>query len=125
MRVFVLLISIFLLFSVVVYADTPFTSPAGMAFAGGIDGGDFVLVSADTSIKSIRAANSTGLKAVILSLIGNYDTTVTDYTYQNQQGYTQHSIEIEQDWSWILTCVVFIVVLFCTLKLLGAMICKR
>lgn len=41
------------------------------------------LVSAETKSQKVTAADATGLKAVMLSLIGDYETTITDYTYQS------------------------------------------
>lgn len=78
------------------------------------------LVSAETKSQKITAADSTGLKAVMLSLIGDYETTITDYTYQSgASGYYSHSINIERDWSWICSCGVFAIVLYCTFKAIG------
>lgn len=78
------------------------------------------LVSAETKSQRITAADATGLKAVMLSLIGDYETTVTDYTYQSgSSGYYTHSINIERDWSWICSCGVFAIVLYCTFKAIG------
>lgn len=78
------------------------------------------LVSAETKSQRITAANATGLKAVILSLIGDYETTITDYTYQSgSSGYYSHSINIERDWSWICSCGIFAIVLYCTFKAIG------
>lgn len=72
------------------------------------------LRSVNVSNERISASDTNGFKSVMLSLIGDYETTITDYVYQNQQGYTQHSITVEQDWSWIMSCVLFTVVVFCT-----------
>lgn len=78
------------------------------------------LISAETKSQKITAADATGLKAVMLSLIGDYETTVTDYTYQSgSSGYYTHSINIERDWSWICSCGVFAIVLYCTFKAIG------
>lgn len=78
------------------------------------------LISAETKSQRITAADATGLKAVMLSLIGDYETVVTDYTYQSgSSGYYTHSINIERDWSWICSCGVFAIVLYCTFKAIG------
>lgn len=78
------------------------------------------LVSAETKSQRVTAADATGLKAVMLSLIGDYETTITDYTYQSgSSGYYTHSINIERDWSWICSCGVFAIVLYCTFKAIG------
>lgn len=73
-----------------------------------------ILSSVNVSNERITANDTNGFKSVMLSLIGDYETTITDYTYQNTQGYTQHSITVERDWSWIMSCALFTVVVFCT-----------
>lgn len=83
------------------------------------------LISAETKSQKITASDATGLKAVMLSLIGDYETTITDYTYQSgSSGYYSHSINIERDWSWICSCGVFAIVLYCTFKAIGGFLWK-
>ncbi len=72
------------------------------------------LRSVNISNERITADETNGLKSIMLSLIGDYETTITDYTYQSQSGYTQHSITVERDWSWIMSCALFTIVIFCT-----------
>lgn len=83
------------------------------------------LKSVSVSNEKVTAEDSTGFKAVMLSLIGDYETVVTDYTYQSgTSGYYSHSINVERDWSWILSCCGFFLVVYCVLRTVGALICK-
>lgn len=81
------------------------------------------LTSVDISKKRVSASDTSGFKAVMLTLLGDYETVVTDYTYQNQSGYITHSIQVERDWAWIMSCAMFIMVIYCTFiscaKILG------
>lgn len=79
-----------------------------------IENGDTTL-----AIMRISANDTTGLHSIMLRLIGDYNPIVKDYTYTSTQGYTTHSIDIQPDWSWIMTCALFIVVIFCTFRLIG------
>lgn len=79
-----------------------------------------------TEVLRISSNDSSGLHAVVLSLIGDYNPIVKDYYYQTQQGYYSHSIEIQPDWSWIMTCGLFIVIVFSTFRFIGGIFsCKR
>lgn len=78
----------------------------------------------NTTLQQLRlSANDTsGLHAVLLSLIGDYNPIVKDYTYTSGNGYINHSIEITPDWSWIMTAGLFIVVIFSVFRIFGGIV---
>lgn len=81
------------------------------------------LISVEKSIQKVRPQDANGFKAVMLSLLGDYETVITDYTYQSgSSGYYSHSIQIERDWSWICSAAVFALVIFCVFRCIGALI---
>lgn len=83
------------------------------------------LVNMTQSLQKVSAEDATGFKAVMLSLIGDYETTITDYEYRTgTSGYTSHSISIERDWSWLCSCGIFAIIVICTFKTIGA-ICSK
>ena len=85
-------------------------------------------ITEDVTVSQLRisSTDTSGLHSVLLSLIGDYNPLVKDYTYTSTQGYTSHSIDIQPDWSWIMTCALFIVVIFCTFRFIGGIFaCKR
>lgn len=86
--------------------------------------GDLIITDTKTEVLRVSANDTSGLHSVILTLIGDYNPIVKDYTYQSTQGYTSHSIDIQPDWSWIASCFVFVVVLFCVFRLLGGLFSK-
>lgn len=77
-----------------------------------------------TTLQQLRlsANDTTGLHAVLLSLIGDYNPIVKDYTYTSNNGYVNHSIEITPDWSWIMTAGLFIVVIFSVFRIFGGIV---
>lgn len=83
-----------------------------------------ILVNVERSVRSVTPNNTNGFKSVILSIIGNYDTVVTDYTYQNNSNYYSHSIDIESDYVWWFSCGIFAMLLYCTFRTIGG-ICSR
>lgn len=82
---------------------------------------DVEIVPSNTEIEVLKiSANQTsGLHSVLLSLIGDYNPIVKDYTYQSSNGYTSHSIDIQPDWSWIMTAILFIIIIYCVFRLFG------
>lgn len=80
----------------------------------------------ETRVEVLRvsASDTSGLHALVLSLLGDYNPVVKDYTYYTT-GYNgsqtlNHSIDISPDYSWLATALLFIVVLFCVFRLIGA-----
>lgn len=84
-----------------------------------------ILTGSETTLLTVTPQQSNGFKKVILQLIGNYDTVVTDYTYQNYNGYTTHSIDVQPDYSWIASAVIFLAVLYCALRFIGGLFSGR
>lgn len=103
-----------------VYADT-----TDSAISYKIDDNDLTLVSVESSLKKVSSEDTNGLKSLLLEIIGDYDTVITDYTYQSGgSGYYSHSISIERDWAWIMTCALWIVITFCAFRIIGGILCR-
>lgn len=84
------------------------------------------LQSVSVSTERISASDANGFKAVLLGLIGDYETIITDYEYRNNQNtYTTHSIDITPDYSWIWSTVIFGLVVYCFFKMVGGFLCNR
>lgn len=83
------------------------------------------LVSYEQSVQKVSASDTSGLKALLLSIIGDYETVITDYEYRTGNNtYTSHSINIERDWAWICSCGVFALLLYCTFRSIGGILCR-
>lgn len=76
------------------------------------------LLSTNVSTETITADDTSGLKAVMLDLIGDYETVITDYTYTNGS-YTSHSIDVQPDYVWITCLGLFAMCIWCTLKIMS------
>lgn len=83
------------------------------------------LISVEKSIQRVSASDSTGFKAVMLTILGDYETVVTDYEYRNANSqYNSHSINIERDWSWICSAAIFGLVVFCFFRFIGGLFAR-
>lgn len=83
---------------------------------------DYIVSSeVNTMIRSVSASDATGLKATVLSLIGDYDSVVTDYTYTTYNGSVQHSIDVQPDYAWIISACLFALCLFSAFRFLGGL----
>lgn len=73
----------------------------------------------------VTAADATGFKAVILELLGDYEGVVVEYSYENTNGYTSYVREIQPDYPWIASAVIFLAVLWCTFRMGAGLLCRK
>lgn len=67
--------------------------------------------------------SSSGLKGVILDVIGPYDNVVTQYKYQQaNNSYYTYVNEITPDYPWIGSCLLFIAMVVCIFQLIRRML---
>lgn len=88
-------------------------------------GGQYRLTDVQTSITRVSASDSNGFKAIILNLIGDYEMVTKEYTYTSTNGYTSKQVSTESDYSWMFSAGIFIIVVYCFLRILGGVICGR
>lgn len=85
--------------------------------------------TASVTVLRVSPSDTSGLHALVLSLLGDYNPVVKDYTYTttsyNGTQTTNHSIEISPDYSWIATALIFLVVIYCVFRLIGAIFSGR
>lgn len=77
------------------------------------------LQSVSVSSERITSAGTNGLKSEWLSLIGDYETIVTDYTYSNTSGYITHSVDVQPDFAWISASVTVLCLFLSCLRILS------
>lgn len=87
--------------------------------------GQYRLTDIQTSITKVSASDSNGFKAVILGLIGDYEMVTKEYTYTSNNGYQTKQVTTESDFSWMISAAIFIIVVYCFLRILGGVICGR
>lgn len=84
---------------------------------------EMVLQSVSVSTEKITANDATGFKASLLSVIGDYETVVTDYTYSNGS-YMSHSIDVTPDYSWLIASLYVLVGIYCVFRMLSSLFNK-
>lgn len=75
-----------------------------------------------TGLAPVTPNDTTGLKAVLLSFIGDYDPPVVQYEYTTSNNYKQYVNEIQPDFVWICSFALIALFIYCLFKLGGALI---
>lgn len=75
-----------------------------------------------TGLAPVTPSDTTGLKSVLLSFIGNYDPPVVQYEYTTSNSYKQYVNEIQPDYVWICSFALIALFIFCLFKLGGALL---
>lgn len=67
--------------------------------------------------------SASGLKGIMLNLLGSYDPPITQFRYQSNTStnYTYVN-DIQPDYPWMCSAAIFAIVLFCVFKLLGGVL---
>lgn len=75
------------------------------------------------SIPPVTPSSTTGLKAALLTVLGNYDPVVVVYQYNSSSsGYSSYATDIEPDYAWIASAALLCLVIWCLFKLGGALL---
>lgn len=75
-----------------------------------------------TSVSPIEPSDTSGLKAALLGVLGNYDPVIVEYQYSNGNGYTNYLREVQPDYVWLCSCALLALVIFCLFRLGGALL---
>lgn len=75
------------------------------------------------SIPPVTPSSTGGLKAALLTVLGNYDPVVVVYKYNSSSsGYSSYATDIQPDFAWIASAALLCLVILCLFKLGGALI---
>lgn len=75
------------------------------------------------SVPPVTPSSTSGLKAALLSVLGNYDPVVVVYQYNtSSSGYSSYATDIQPDYVWIASAVLLCLVIWCLFKLGGALL---
>lgn len=75
------------------------------------------------SIPPVTPSSTTGLKAALLTVLGNYDPVVVVYQYNtSSSGYSSYAADIQPDYAWLASAVLLCLVIWCLFKLGGALL---
>lgn len=71
--------------------------------------------------------SSTGLKGILLDILGPYDGVVVQYRYQANTGNTNYTYvnEVQPDYPWIASAVLFIVLVWSVFVIGGRLLRTR
>lgn len=75
-----------------------------------------------TGLSPVTPSDTSGLKAVLLSFIGNYDPPIVQFEYTTSNNYKQYVNEIQPDYVWICSFALIALFIYCLFKLGGALI---
>lgn len=70
----------------------------------------------------VTPSDTTGVKAVLLSFIGDYDPPVIQYEYTTNNNYKQYVNEIQPDYVWICSFALIALFIYCLFKLGGGLL---
>lgn len=75
------------------------------------------------SVPPVTPSSTTGLKAALLTVLGNYDPVVVVYEYStSSSSSTRYVTDTQPDYAWIASAALLCLVIWCLFKLGGALI---
>lgn len=74
------------------------------------------------SLSPITPSSTSGLKAALLGILGDYDPVIVEYQYASGNGYTNYLREIQPDYVWLCSAALLALVIYCLFKLGGGLI---
>lgn len=75
-----------------------------------------------SSVAPVTPSSTSGLKAALLGILGNYDPVIVEYQYQSSQGYNSYLREVQPDYVWLCSAALLALVIYCLFKLGGGLI---
>lgn len=75
-----------------------------------------------TGLAPVTPGDTSGVKAVLLSFIGDYDPPVVQYEYTTSSNYKQYVNEIQPDYVWICSFALIALFIYCLFKLGGGLL---
>lgn len=75
------------------------------------------------SLSPIVPSNTTGLKAVLLGVLGSYDAIVVQYQYQNNTN-TAYLREIQPDYVWMASFLMLCLLIYCLFRIGGSLFAR-
>ena len=74
------------------------------------------------SVAPVTPSSTSGLKAALLGILGNYDPVIVEYQYSSGNGYTNYLREVQPDFVWLCSAALLALVIYCLFKLGGGLI---
>lgn len=85
------------------------------------------IVSSSTSyfVSPVTAADTTGLKSVLLEFLGDWEPVVVETSYTTTSGNVGIDRQIQPDYPWLCSAVLLVVLMFCLFRLGGSVLCRK
>lgn len=77
------------------------------------------------SLNPVTPDDASGLKAVLLEFLGDWDSIVVEHQYESYNGSISYVREIQLDYPWLCSAAVFAIMIFCLFRLGGAVLCRK
>lgn len=77
------------------------------------------------SLNPITPSKASGLKAVMLDFVGDWDSIVVEHSYQSTNGNINYVREIQLDYPWLCACGLLVVMIYCLFRLGGSILCRK
>ena len=75
------------------------------------------------SVPPVTPSSTTGLKAALLTVLGNYDPVVVVYEYNiSSSSSSRYVTDTQPDYAWIASAALLCLVIWCLFKLGGALL---
>lgn len=74
------------------------------------------------SVAPVTPSSTSGFKAALLGILGNYDPVIVEYQYASGNGYTNYLREVQPDYVWLCSAALLALVIYCLFKLGGGLI---
>lgn len=75
------------------------------------------------SLAPVTSDSTSGLKAALLGVLGDYDPVIVEYEYQNpNNNYSSYLREVQPDYVWIASAALLALVIWCLFRLGGALL---
>lgn len=104
--------SVYVLSGDLPYAESSGSVPDDMQYVG----------SQLYSLSPVTPSNTSGFKAVLLGLLGNYDTIVTVHTYESSSSSYRTVTDVQPDYVWLSGAALLLLLIYCLFRLGGALI---
>lgn len=77
-----------------------------------------------TGSRLLPLSASGGLKGVLVSFLGEWESIVVQHSYVDAEGNTVTDVDTLPDYPWIASAVLLCLMVFCLFRVGGALICK-
>lgn len=76
-----------------------------------------------TSVAPVQSSDTTGLKSVLLGLLGDYDPIIAEYKYiSGNNSYYSYLREVQPDYVWLCSFGMLALFIYCLFRLGGVLL---